>query len=40
MEDILSEARSLADKGVKELVVVAQDVGDYGLDLYLSLIHI
>ena len=34
MEDILDEARSLAQKGVKELIVVAQDTTRYGEDLY------
>lgn len=34
MEEILDEARILADMGVKELIVVAQDVTKYGLDLY------
>ena len=34
MESILSEARSLADAGVKELILIAQDIGPYGKDLY------
>ncbi len=34
MENILSEARELADAGVKELIVIAQDIGPYGKDLY------
>lgn len=34
IEDILSEAKLLAQKGVKELVVVAQDTTRYGEDLY------
>lgn len=34
MEDILLEANYLAQEGVKELVVVAQDTTYYGLDLY------
>ncbi|MBQ8659367.1 MAG: 30S ribosomal protein S12 methylthiotransferase RimO [Bacilli bacterium] len=33
-EDILDEAKSLADKGIKELVVIAQDTTKYGIDLY------
>ena len=33
-EDILKEAKELADSGVKELVVVAQDTTRYGEDLY------
>ena len=34
IEDIVSEARSLEELGVKELVIVAQDTTRYGLDLY------
>ena len=34
MENILSEARALAQSGVKELIVVAQDPTMYGVDLY------
>ena len=34
MESLLSEARALADGGVKELIVVAQDITRYGTDLY------
>ena len=34
MEDILAEARQLADAGVKELIVIAQDITRYGTDLY------
>lgn len=34
MEDILEEANMLCEKGVKELVVVAQDTTRYGEDLY------
>jgi ribosomal protein S12 methylthiotransferase len=34
MEDILKEARELAADGCKELIVIAQDVTAYGLDLY------
>lgn len=33
-EKILSEAKTLAEQGVKELVVVAQDTTRYGEDLY------
>ena len=33
MEDVLEEARLLADSGVKELIVVAQDTSRYGTDL-------
>ena len=32
MEDLLEEARKLADDGVKELILVAQDVSRYGID--------
>lgn len=34
IEDLYSEALDLAQKGVKELILVAQDVTKYGLDLY------
>lgn len=34
MESLLEEAQSLADAGVRELIVVAQDTTYYGLDLY------
>lgn len=34
MENIIAEARSLAENGVKELIVVAQDTTKYGIDLY------
>ena len=33
MEALLAEARTLADSGVKELIVIAQDITRYGLDL-------
>lgn len=33
-ESIISEARSLVNKGVKELVLIAQDTSCYGKDLY------
>jgi len=33
-EDILEEAKSLAKKGIQELVVIAQDTTKYGVDLY------
>ncbi len=33
MDDILYEARRLAADGVKELIVVAQDISRYGIDL-------
>lgn len=34
MEDILEEARALAAAGVRELIIVAQDITRYGVDLY------
>ncbi len=34
MEDIVEEAKTLEELGVRELVVVAQDTTRYGLDLY------
>lgn len=33
MESLLREAQELADRGVKELIVIAQDITRYGLDL-------
>ena len=33
-EDILKEAKMLASKGIKELIVIAQDTTKYGIDLY------
>ena len=34
MESLLSEAKALADRGVQELIVIAQDITRYGTDLY------
>ncbi|WP_347374841.1 30S ribosomal protein S12 methylthiotransferase RimO [Aequorivita sp. Q41] len=34
MEDLVVEAEKLAAKGVKELILIAQDLTYYGLDLY------
>ena len=34
MENVLAEARELAAHGVKELIVIAQDITRYGTDLY------
>lgn len=34
MEDVLKEARELAKKGIKELIVIAQDTTKYGIDIY------
>ena len=33
-EDILNEAKMLAKKGIKELIIIAQDTTKYGVDLY------
>ena len=34
IEQIIEEAKKLADRGVKELMVIAQDTTYYGIDLY------
>lgn len=34
IEDVVAEAEKLAEKGVRELMVIAQDTTYYGLDLY------
>jgi len=34
IEDLVTEAEALATKGVKELILIAQDLTFYGLDLY------
>ena len=34
IESLVEEAKQLADNGVKELILIAQDVTRYGLDLY------
>ena len=34
IEDLVTEAEKLATKGVKELILIAQDITYYGLDLY------
>ena len=34
IEKLVEEAENLADKGVKELIIIAQDTTYYGLDLY------
>ncbi len=34
IEKLVEEARRLADKGVRELIIIAQDTTYYGLDLY------
>ena len=33
-EEIMEEARMLASKGIKELIIIAQDTTKYGVDLY------
>ena len=33
-EDILQEAHTLSENGVKELIIIAQDITRYGMDLY------
>lgn len=33
-EDILEEAENLAKKGIKELIIIAQDTTKYGVDIY------
>ena len=33
-EDILAEAKRLAESGVKELIIIAQDTTRYGIDIY------
>ena len=34
MQDIIEEAKGLAEKGIKELIVIAQDTTRYGIDIY------
>jgi len=34
MEDLVAQAKSLASQGVRELILIAQDLTYYGLDLY------
>ena len=34
MEDVITEAEELAAKGIKEIILIAQDVTNYGTDLY------
>lgn len=34
MEDIIDEAKMLVDKGVKEIILIAQDTTRYGIDIY------
>jgi ribosomal protein S12 methylthiotransferase len=34
IEDIVEEATGLAEKGVREIILIAQNTSDYGIDLY------
>ena len=34
IEDLIKESKSLVSKGVKELILIAQDLTNYGIDLY------
>jgi ribosomal protein S12 methylthiotransferase len=34
IEELISEAQYLADSGIKELILIAQDLSYYGIDLY------
>ena len=34
MDELISEAKNLAEQGVKELILVAQDITRYGIDIY------
>jgi len=34
LEDIVNEAKQLVAQGVKEIILIAQDIGNYGVDLY------
>jgi len=34
IENLITEAKGLADSGVKELLIIAQDLSDYGRDIY------
>jgi ribosomal protein S12 methylthiotransferase len=34
IEDLVSESKKLVDNGVKELILIAQDLTNYGIDLY------
>ena len=40
MERLVTQAKEMAEEGVKELILVAQETTVYGTDIYLSLIHI
>ena len=34
MEEVIEEAKILAQKGIKELIIIAQDTTKYGIDIY------
>lgn len=34
INEIVDEAQQLVDQGVKEIIVIAQDIGNYGVDIY------
>jgi len=34
IDDLVTETKSLAAKGVKELIIIGQDTTDYGIDIY------
>ncbi len=34
MEDIIEEVEYLTSKGVKEIILIGQNITDYGIDLY------
>lgn len=34
MEDIMAEAQTLANQGIQELIIIAQDTTKYGIDIY------
>jgi ribosomal protein S12 methylthiotransferase len=34
LEDLVAESKKLIDQGVKELILIAQDLTNYGIDLY------
>ena len=34
LEEVINEAKSLVEKGIKEIIIIAQDTTKYGIDLY------
>lgn len=34
IENLVEEAKVLASKGVKEIIIIAQDTSKYGIDIY------